>query len=208
MGIGVMEKVKVQEEAKKVEITPFDGLIIVDVQNDFCPGGALPVPNGDDVVDPINVIMPYFAFVVATQDWHPQNHVSFKDRGGPWPPHCVSGTWGAELHPGLKMEGISEFVRKGSDPDKEAYSGFDGTGLAEILRSRGIERVFVCGLATDYCVKATVLDSIKNGFKTYVVVDATRAVDVNPGDGEKALEEMRRAGAILISSEEISIRGL
>jgi nicotinamidase/pyrazinamidase len=205
LDVGVMEKVEVQEEARRVRLLPSDALIIVDVQNDFCPGGALPVPKGDEVVDPINSIIPLFSFVVATQDWHPNNHISFRDRGGPWPPHCVAGTWGAELHPRLRAEGISEFVKKGDDPDKEAYSGFDGTGLADILRSKGVERVFVCGLATDYCVKATALDAIRNGFKTYVVVDAVRAVDVNPGDGERALEEMRMAGAILLNSEEISI---
>jgi len=205
LDVGVMEKVEVQEEARRVKVLPSDALIIVDVQNDFCPGGALPVPKGDEVVDPINSMISLFSFVVATQDWHPHNHISFREMGGPWPPHCVAGTWGAELHPRLKAEEISEFVKKGDKPDKEAYSGFDGTNLADILRSKGVERVFVCGLATDYCVKATVLDAIRNGFKTYVIVDAVRAVDVNPGDGERALEEMRMAGAILLNSEEISI---
>ncbi len=180
-----------------------DALIMVDVQNDFCPGGSLAVPRGDEVVEPLNRAARKFRHVVATQDWHPPGHASFQESGGPWPPHCVQGTRGAELHPGLDRGPIEKLVRKGDDPAKDAYSGFDGTDLAEWLRSQGVKRVFVGGLATDYCVRATALDARKEGFEVVVLTDAVRAVDVNPGDGEKALEEMREAGAILTTTEEI-----
>lgn len=181
-------------------------LIIVDVQNDFCPGGALAVSEGDQVVGVLNGLIPRFQFVVATQDWHPPNHISFRERGGPWPPHCVQGTRGAELHPGLDRSGISLLVRKADSPDRDAYSGFEakdeaGRSLDELLKGRGIRRVYVGGLATDYCVRATVLDAIKNGYETFAITDAMRAV--NPEDGRRALEEMAASGAKLVTSQQV-----
>ena len=180
-----------------------DALIIVDLQNDFCPGGALAVLDGDLIVPVVNELINRFSKVFATQDWHPPNHISFKEQGGIWPPHCVAGTVGAKLHPGLKIQGEIR-IRKGADPAKEAYSGFQGTDLAERLREAYIRRVFVCGLATDYCVKATAIDALKNGFDLVVLEDAVKGVEVNPGDSEAAFDEMRRAGAIIANSDELS----
>ena len=153
-----------------------DALIIVDVQNDFCPGGALAVGDGDAVVPIINALAPRFGTVVATQDWHPADHRSFTARGGPWPVHCVAGTTGAAFHPDLNTAPIDLTVRKAMVAEQEAYSGFDGTDLAEQLRERGVRRVYVTGLALDYCVDATALDARQAGFDTYVIEDATRAV--------------------------------
>ena len=183
-------------------------LILVDIQNDFCPGGALAVDEGDQIVEVVNRLMPQFQLVISTQDWHPAGHVSFKARGGPWPPHCVQGTEGAELHRALDRERISYYFRKASSPDRDAYSEFEGTDdqgrtLDEALKSHNIKRVYVVGLATDYCVKATALDAVKHGYEVYVVTDAVRAVNVAPDDGEKALEEMERAGARLVTSDQL-----
>jgi nicotinamidase/pyrazinamidase len=183
-------------------------LILVDVQNDFCPGGALAVAGGDEIVPVINHVMPMFRLVISTQDWHPAGHVSFKARGGPWPPHCVQGTAGAALHPNLKTDRISRYFRKASTPDKDEYSEFegvdsDGVGLHDFLSTMSVRRLFVVGLATDYCVRATVLDGLKLGYQVYVVTDAVRAVDVNPGDGSAALREMADNGAVLIQSDDI-----
>lgn len=175
-----------------------DALVVVDVQHDFLPGGALGVPGGDRVVGPINALLDRAreagATIVASRDRHPEGHASFADRGGPWPPHCVLGTTGAELHPDLDLSGV-DVLDKGTEVDRDAYSAFDGTGLLERLRERGVRRVVVCGLATDYCVRATVLDALAGGLPTVVVTDAVAAVDVTPGDGERALEELRAAGA-------------
>lgn len=183
-------------------------LILVDIQNDFCPGGALAVDEGDRIVDVVNRLMPQFQLVISTQDWHPADHISFKEKGGTWPPHCVQGTEGAELHPALNRERISYYFRKASSPDKDAYSEFEGTDdqgrtLDEALKSHNIKRVYVVGLATDYCVKATVLDAIKHAYEVYVVTDAVRAVNLAPYDGEKALDEMARAGAHLVTSDQL-----
>ncbi|GIW44700.1 MAG: nicotinamidase [Candidatus Binatia bacterium] len=186
-------------------------LIVVDVQNDFCPGGSLAVPEGDQVVPVINKLAPLFPVVVATQDWHPPNHCSFREQGGPWPPHCVQGSFGAQLHPGLDQRWVSAYFKKGFLPEKDAYSGFEGQDeagrpLAEVLRQRGVHKVYVTGLATDYCVRATALDAVKAGFEVHVVTDATRGVNVQPGDDRKALDEMRAAGAVLETSQEILAR--
>jgi nicotinamidase/pyrazinamidase len=183
-------------------------LVLVDIQNDFCPGGALAVAEGDQVVEVVNRLMPSFPLVVSTQDWHPANHISFKEQGGPWPPHCVQGTRGAELHPALNTEPVSYYFRKASSPDKDAYSEFEGVdengrSLDEMLKSRNVSKLYVAGLATDYCVLATVLDGLKNGYEVYAITDAMRAVNVDPDDGRKALEEMARKGARLVSSDEI-----
>jgi nicotinamidase/pyrazinamidase len=173
------------------------GLIVVDVQNDFCPGGALGVADGDRLAPAIAAAAEAAGTVVATRDLHPAGHVSFAERGGLWPAHCVAGTPGAELHPSVSGMRFDRVQDKGTEPDREAYSGFDGTDLAEYLRGRGVKRVLVAGLATDYCVRATALDAIREGFDTTVLTDAVAAVDVEPGDGERALAEVRDAGARL-----------
>ena len=170
----------------KVKISSKDALIIVDVQRDFCSGGALPVPDGDKVVPVLNEYIQRFreagAYIYATRDWHPPNHKSFKEYGGLWPPHCVQGTRGASFHPDLRLPEDVVVVSKATEPEKEAYSGFEGTSLKEDLRRRGVNRVFVGGLATDYCVKSTVIDALKYGFETYLLMDAIQGVDVKPGD--------------------------
>lgn len=183
-------------------------LILVDIQNDFCPGGALAVTEGDEIIATVNRLMPRFSLVVSTQDWHPENHISFKEQGGPWPPHCVQGTTGAELHAALDTSTVAKYFRKASSPDKDAYSEFEGVdekgrALDEFLKSSRVKKVYVVGLATDYCVKATVLDALKLGYEVFAVTDAMRAVNVNPDDGAKALSEMERNGAHLITSDEI-----
>jgi nicotinamidase/pyrazinamidase len=177
-----------------------EALIIVDVQNDFCPGGALAVPDGDAVVPIINRVIDRFPLVVATQDWHPAHHCSFIEQGGTWPPHCVAGSEGAELHPCLRADSINIRIRKATTPEADAYSGFQGTDLTEQLHSREVDAVTVVGLATDYCVKATALDAKAAGFQVTVLAGACRAVDVQPGDGERALEEMRAAGVLIESA--------
>lgn len=178
-----------------------DALIIVDVQNDFCPGGALAVAGGDAVVPILNRLAPRFGTVVATRDWHPANHRSFAAQGGPWPPHCVAGTPGAAFHPDLDQSAIDLVVEKATTPDQEAYSGFDGTDLAARLRARGVRRVYVGGLALDYCVDATALDAQKAGFETWVIGDATRAVFPEQGAAKEA--GWRAAGVGIVESDEV-----
>jgi nicotinamidase/pyrazinamidase len=189
-----------------MQVKPTDALVIVDVQNTFCPGGTLPVANGDEVVAPLNRVMPLFAsdHVFATQDWHPNDHCSFAARGGPWPPHAVQNTPDADLHPGLDRSRIAAVIQKGTTANRDAYSGFDGTHLAERLRALNVGRVFVGGLATDYCVKATALDAREAGFDAIVLEDACRAVNVSPGDGERALAEMEAAGCRVVLSGDLS----
>jgi len=173
-------------------------LIVVDVQVDFCPGGALAVPDGDAVVPRANALARSgdFDLVVATRDWHPVDHGSFvtADPPGTWPVHCVQGTPGAELHPDLDRDAIDTVIDKGTARDTEGYSGFDGTDLAALLGEREIDAITIVGLATDYCVRATALDARAEGFDVAVDPAATRAVELRPGDGERALEELRAAG--------------
>jgi nicotinamidase/pyrazinamidase len=171
---------------------PDDALVVVDVQNDFCPGGALAVPEGDQVVPVVNAIAPRFRTVVVTQDSHPPNHSSFAAQGGPWPPHCVEGTHGWELQPDLDVRAAFN-VYKGREVDLDGYTGWTPE-LAEFLRERGVHRVVLAGLATDYCVKHTALDARAAGLEVVVLTDAVRAVDVQPGDGKRALDELRQAG--------------
>jgi nicotinamidase/pyrazinamidase len=173
-----------------------EALIIVDFQNDFTPGGALPVAEGDQIAGRINELAadPRFDLIVATRDWHPPDHGSFAEQGGPWPVHCVRDGEGAQLHPALERERVDVVVDKGQNRDAEGYSGFEETPLAELLRSRRIDRVTVVGLATDYCVKNTALDALREGFEVTVDSDAVRGVEVNEGDSEKALAEVREAG--------------
>jgi nicotinamidase/pyrazinamidase len=174
-----------------------DGLIVVDVQNDFCPGGALAVAEGDAVVEPINRLMDEVGFVVATRDWHPPDHGSFAEQGGRWPVHCVAGTPGAQLRVGLRAERVDAIVDKGREAQLAGYSGFEQTELEDLLRSRAVDRVHVGGLALDYCVRATALDARNRGFEVVLHTEATRAVEASPGDGERAIEELRQAGVQL-----------
>lgn len=197
-------------------------LILVDLQYDFCPGGALAVPRGDETIAIANRLLPHFATIAATQDWHPPEHKSFAvnnpgtkpydviDLNGlpqvMWPAHCVQGTHGAELHAELERARVGEVFRKGTDPEIDSYSGFfdngkrKATGLGDWLHERWIQQVYVMGLATDYCVRATALDARALGFDVWVVEDGCRAVDVKPGDGDRALAELRGAGCAIVES--------
>lgn len=191
----------------KIKLREKDALIIVDLQNDFCPGGALAVPEGDKIVPVLNAYIERFSnsksLIVATRDWHPENHISFAEQGGIWPKHCVQNTKGAEFHPDLKLPSDSIIVSKATEPDKEAYSGFDGTNLDKLLKGKGVTRLFVGGLATDYCVRATVLDALRLGFCVFLLLDAIKGVNVQPEDSERAIVEMLEKGAIGIFFEEI-----
>ena len=200
-------------------------LVLVDLQNDFCPGGALAVAGGDEVIEVANRIARHFETVVATQDWHPREHGSFavnrKDAtpyqmgelGGlpqvMWPMHCVQDTRGAAFHDELEQGRIAKVFPKGTDAAIDSYSGFwdngqrKATGLAEWLRAHAIDTVYVLGLATDYCVKATAIDATRAGFTTYLIEDGCRAVELASGDGERAIEAMRAAGVIVVDSGQI-----
>ena len=181
-----------------MEIDKHTTLIVVDVQNDFCPGGALAVEGGDQVVPILNQYIKMFtdakAPIIFTRDWHPSDHSSFKSQGGSWSPHCIQNTEGAKFHSDLLVPPGGEIVSK-ADKQDEAYSFFKGTDLAQKLHQRGIRRLLVGGLATDYCVRETVLDGLKHGFEVYHLDDASRGVNVNPGDSERALSEMVDRGA-------------
>ena len=173
-----------------------EALLIIDFQNDFTPGGALGVDGGDEIAGRLNELAadPRFELVVATRDWHPPDHGSFREQGGIWPVHCVQGTHGAELHPGLARERVDVVVDKGQDPATEGYSGFEATLLEELLRAHGVDNVTIGGIATDYCVKNTALDALRLGFGVTVDREGVRGVDVEPGDSERALDEIRAAG--------------
>jgi nicotinamidase/pyrazinamidase len=186
-------------------LEPTDALVVVDPQNDFMPGGALAVDDGLRVFPPINRIAPHFAHVFATRDWHPKNHNSFAAQGGPWPVHCVAGSPGAQFHPMLAVDHIDHIVDTGVTPEAPGYSGFEGTDLAERLRGVGAKRLFICGVATDYCVKETVLSALRRGFQTFFLTDAIAAVDAAPGDGEDAIDEMLRHGAKGITTDDLDL---
>jgi nicotinamidase/pyrazinamidase len=192
----------------QVEIDKHTALVVVDVQRDFCPGGALPVSDGDKVVPALNKYIKRFgeagAPIIFTRDWHPPDHSSFKAQGGPWPPHCIQGTEGARFHPDLKIPPEGEIVSK-ADKKDEAYSFFQGTNLALKLHRRGIKRLLVGGLATDYCVKSTILDALEEGFETFHLDDASRAVEVTPGDSVRALQEMVAKGAKRITLGDVIV---
>jgi nicotinamidase/pyrazinamidase len=175
-----------------------EALIVVDVQNDFCAGGALPVPDGDAIVEATNRLAEEFPFVVATRDWHPPDHDSFQEQGGPWPVHCVRDTRGAELHAKLHTSQIDAVVDAGRESDQQGYSGFEHTELERLLRDQGVDTVHVAGLALDYCVKETALDARRAGFGVVLHVGATRAIDAEPGDGDRALAELRDAGVEIV----------
>lgn len=202
-----------------------DALVLVDLQNDFCPGGALPAPEGDRVAPIANRLMRRFGLVVATQDWHPPDHGSFAashpgrhvgdviDLGGLphvlWPVHCVANTPGADLHPELDRSRIAQTFHKGTDRDIDSYSGlFDNghrraTGLDAYLRAQGVDRVFLAGLATEYCVLFTALDAVQEGFETAVILDACRGIDLHPGDVARAVEQMLAHGVRMVQSSEL-----
>jgi nicotinamidase/pyrazinamidase len=186
-------------------------LIVVDVQNDFCPGGALAVKNGDEVVTALNRYIARFKAaglpIFATRDWHPAKTSHFKEYGGPWPAHCVQGTEGAAFHADLSLDDDIIVVSKGTAVDEDAYSGFQGENqmgepLAELLSARGVEKIFIGGLATDYCVKATALDGLKHGFKVVLLSDAIRGVNLSPHDSDQALSALAEAGADSLASSE------
>lgn len=195
-------------------MTASRALLIVDVQHDFCPGGALPAEDGDDVVPVLNRTVEKFQAagypVFASRDWHPEGSAHFEERGGPWPPHCIQGTEGAEFHRDLVLPDEAIIITKGDDPDEdEGYSAFegksdDGASLISKLQEADVEEVFVGGLATDYCVRASALDAVKAGFRTHLIVDAVRGVDLNPGDSGLAIEEMKRDGVHVTMSDQIN----
>lgn len=182
-----------------------NALILVDIQNDFCPGGALAVTDGDQIVPTVNKLQRLFPLVVATKDWHTMDHSSFAI----WPPHCVQESPGAEFVEGLNTKRIARVFLKGADQAIDSYSGFfdnehlRATGLGDYLKEKGVTEVTIAGLATDYCVKFTALDAVQLGFKTSVVIDACRGVEVSPGDTARAVEEMKNAGVRVVQSEEV-----
>ncbi len=182
-------------------------LLIVDLQRDFCPGGALAVEDGDKVVEPANRLVRFFEergwLIYYTRDWHPANHCSFKANGGPWPPHCIAGTPGAEFHAELYVPPGTTIISKADHPEKEAYSGFDGSELGDLLKDQAVEAVVIAGLTTDYCVKTTALDAHRLGFSVTVAIDACRAVNVRPDDGRCAIKHMQIRGIEFAESEEI-----
>ncbi len=191
----------------KIKILPIDALIIVDMQNDFMPGGALPVPNALTIISAINKYIELFeksnALIVATRDWHPPNHISFNTRGGPWPPHCIQNTWGAEFHKDLKLPRNTIVISKAFKEDKEAYSGFEDTELDNTLKSRNIKRLFIAGVATEYCVKATAEDGVKLGYQVFLLEDAIKGIDSPPGSEEKAIEDLMNKGVVAIKINDV-----
>ncbi|MCA9404393.1 MAG: bifunctional nicotinamidase/pyrazinamidase [Candidatus Omnitrophica bacterium] len=201
-----------------------NALLIIDVQNDFCPGGALPVSEGDRIVPLINGLQERFDLVVATQDWHPAGHKSFASSHGKqpgevidlnglqqilWPDHCVQGSAGAKFVDALRLGKIDRIFQKGTDPEIDSYSGFydnghrKATGLAGYLKEKKVSTVYVTGLATDYCVKYTCLDAVREGFRTVLIKDACRGVNLNEGDAEAAVADMKKAGVIVLPGSEV-----
>ena len=185
-----------------------DALIVVDMQNDFLPGGSLAVAGGNEIIPQLNRYLAYFAAhqlpVFATRDWHPVSHCSFQSQGGPWPPHCIAGSDGAAFHPGLKLPANAHIISKATSPETDAYSGFTATQLNELLQSLHIQRVFIGGIATEYCVLNTAKDALRLQYITLILEDAMRAINQQPGDGQRALEEMIRLGARPVHYEDLT----
>ncbi len=184
-------------------IEPTDALVVVDPQNDFLPGGPLAVAQGLRIFEPINRIAPHFVHVVASRDWHPIDHAYFEANGGPWPYHCLANTPGAAFSDLLHLEHIDAIVNKGTDPRTDGYSAFAGTKLEEALRALGITRIFIAGLATDYCVKMTSIEAAVHGFEAIVLTDAIAAVNVEPDDESDALEAMRLCGVRFATTRDL-----
>ena len=186
-----------------IKLDKLSALIIEDMQNDFMPSGALPVPDSDKLVPVLNKYIEKFAShkyqIFASRDWHPPDHISFKQRGGEWPVHCVKNTHGAEFHEDLKIPKDSTIISKAADRDIEAYSSFKGTDLAERLRMQGIKRVFIGGVATDYCVKDTALDAVKLGFDVVLLQDAVKEIKY----GDEAIKEMQSRGVKIVSINDL-----
>nr|MBI3613262.1 nicotinamidase [Nitrospirota bacterium] len=184
-------------------------LLVTDIQNDFCPGGALAVPGGDAIIPLVNRYIQFFhqkgCPVIASRDWHPPGHRSFKEQGGPWPIHCTQGSRGAQFHPALVLSVGCLIISKATDPTKEAYSVFEGTPLAERLRDLGTDTLFITGIATDYCIKNTVLDARRLGFRVVVLEDAILGIDATPGDCQRAVQEMRAAGAVFAKAKDLGL---
>jgi nicotinamidase/pyrazinamidase len=196
------------EHTPELPLQAGDALLIVDMQRDFLPGGSLAVARGEVIVEALNRCIETFAArglpVLASRDWHPRGHCSFRQAGGPWPEHCIAGTPGAEFAAGLRLPTDASIVSKGVLPGSDAYSAFEGTSLHATLRQRGVSRLFVGGLATDYCVASTVADALRLGYRVVLLRDAIAAVDVQPGDGEAAIARMQAAGACLAGGETLS----
>lgn len=191
-----------QPDAKSV-------LLVVDVQVDFCPGGALGVPGGTEIIGLINDYVRFFHArgipVVMSRDWHPPDHSSFKEQGGPWPVHCVQGSRGGRFHPDLAIPPGSSIISKATDSKREAYSAFDGTPLEDLLRKLDAKTIYIAGLATDYCVKHTALDARRLGFNVVVMEDAIRGIDATPGDIARAMQAMREAGAVFAKARDVGL---
>lgn len=192
-------------QTQHIEPDRGDALIIVDVQNDFLPGGNLAVPDGNAVIAPINHYIEIFHSkrlpIYSTRDWHPQDHCSFKQQGGIWPPHCIAGTRGADFSAELNLPSDTIIISKATTRDKDAYSGFEGTTLDQQLHAKGIKRLFIGGLATDYCVLNTVKDAITYKYTVILLQDAIRPVNVHPDDGDQAIQEMTRLGAMPVTQK-------
>jgi nicotinamidase/pyrazinamidase len=190
--------------SEKYILNSSDALLVTDMQIDFLPGGALPIANADQLIPVINDYIKRFqdakTHVLASRDWHPANHISFKEQGGPWPPHCVQNTGGAKFNPDLKLPKNTILISKATDPKREAYSAFDGTNLVDELQKASVKRLFLVGVATDYCVLNTVLDARKLGFETVVLMDGTLGIDVKLGDVDRAVEAMLKADAQIASA--------
>jgi len=175
-------------------------LLIVDLQNDFCKGGSLAVPEGETIVATVNGFMEKFPLIIASKDWHPEKSVHFDQ----WPVHCVKNTHGAEFHPDLNLKIIQKIFLKGTGNRDDGYSAFEATeDLVAYLKSKEITSIYVCGLATDYCVKVSALDAVKTGFKVFLITDAIKGVEVKPGDVARTLEEIKNAGVVFVLSEEL-----
>ncbi len=202
------------QAAQTIDLKEGDALLVIDIQNCFLPGGALGVAGGDEVVPPLNRAITIFSRrelpVFISRDWHPANHCSFVEQGGHWPPHCVQHTEGAAFTANLIIPEGAAIISKATDPEVEEYSDMtgrdpEGNSFDGLLKKIGVRRMFVGGLATDYCVLATACDARKLGYEVYVLIDGVRAVDVNPGDGERAVKKMEEQGAVLITTEMLTV---
>jgi nicotinamidase/pyrazinamidase len=188
-------------------LSPQAALIVVDMQNDFMPGGALAVADSDQIIPVINQLLPRFPLRILTRDWHPKDHISFSDQPSftdkSWPAHCVQDTPGAEFHPDLRQDLADKIVSKAQTPDQDAYSGFQDTDLESWLAHKNVLRVYIAGVATEYCVKSTALDAMQAGFETFIISDAVRGVNLPPGSETAEINRLQKAGVRLISSQEI-----